>query len=248
MSNEVISALVGALAGALITGWFAWWLHKIEQDRNKREELRNITMQLVDIRDKINNEIANIQDISKRENASIAINNKRQIYLEAAMNIVEEIPRQVESAEYIFLAYELMLDSNFKKVEDFFKKAVRASRSVIAKSTALRAAGVFYFSQGTHRNFDLGRKYFKESVELFSNPSDPYSLYLLGYNYENWGLYELANGFEVEGRAKIDNARKYYRDMPNNYPLKSSSLEALDIKVQQAISGSNYPDVQKLQQ
>jgi hypothetical protein len=141
-----------------------------------------------------------------------------------------------------------MLDSNFKKVEEFFKKAVQASRSIIAKSTALRAAGIFYFSQGTHRNFDLGRKYFKESVELFSNPSDPYSLYLLGYNYENWGLYELANGFEVEGRAKIDNARKYYRDMPNNYPLKSSSLEALDIKVQQAISGSNYPNAQKLQQ
>ncbi|MFN3491286.1 MAG: hypothetical protein ACK40V_03605 [Anaerolineales bacterium] len=248
MSNEVISALIGAFVGALLTGGFAWWLHKIEQDRNKREELRNMTMQLVDIRDKINNEIFNIQDISKRENASIAINNKRQIYLEAAMNIVEEIPNQVESSEYIFLAYELMLDANFKKVEEFFKRAIRNSRSIIAKSTALRAAGVFYFSQSTHRNFDLGRKYFKQSVELFSNPSDPYSLYLLGYNYENWGLYELANGFELEGKAKIDNARKYYRDMPNNYPLKSSSLEGLDRKMQQAMSAdSTYPNAQKLQ-
>lgn len=248
MSNEVISALVGALAGALITGGFAWWLHKVEQDRNKREELRNITMQLVEIRDKINNEVASIEDISKRENTSIALNNKRQIYLEAAMNIVEEIPKQVESSEYIFLAYEFMLDSNFKKVEDFFKRAILASRSILAKSTALRAAGIFYFSQGTHRNFDLGRKYFKESVDLFSNPSDPYSLYLLGYNYENWGLQEIANGFEVEGKSKIDNAKKYYRDMPNNYPLKSSSLAALDFKVQQAISASNYPNTQELRQ
>lgn len=244
MSNEVISALIGAFVGALLTGIFAWRLHKVEQDRNKREELRNIVTQLIDIRDKMNIEVASIENDAKRENASIALNNKRQIYLEAALNLIQEIPKQVQSSEYIFLAYEFMLDANFKIVEDFFKRAIRASRSVLAKSTALRAAGIFYFSPGAHRNFDLGRKYFKESVDLFSNPSDPYSLYLLGYNYETWGLQELANGFEAEGRTKIDNAKKYYRDLPNNYPLKSS-LKALDDKAQQALAGYVSPAMQK---
>lgn len=238
MSNEVISALIGALAGALITGVFSWWIHNIEQNRNKREELRNITMQLVELRDKFNNEVSVIQDAGKRETASISLNNKRQIYLEAAINITKQIPNQVASSEYTLLAFEFMLDSNFKQAEEFYKKAIRASRYTLARIVALRAMGIFYFAQSPLRNFDLGRKYFKEAVDLLANPSDAYSIYTQGYSFETWGLQELANGFEVDGRSKIDSARKYYRDLPNNYPIKASALEVLESKVRQVTSGS----------
>ncbi len=239
MTNEVLSALLGAFVGAFVTGVFSWWIQNVEQNRSRREELRNITMQLIELRDKFNNEVSAMPDAGKRETASIFINNKRQIYLESAINITRQIPKQVASSEYAFLAFEFMADANFKQAEEFYKKAVSAAKFTLARIIALRAIGSFYFLQSPLRNFELGRKYFKEAVDLLSNPSDAYSLYTQGYTYETWGLQELANGFELEGRSKIDSARKYYRDLPNNYPLKASALEVLENKVRQAVGGAS---------
>lgn len=241
MSSDVFSALIGALVGAFATGIFSWWIQKVEQNRSKREELRNITMQLIELRDKFNNEISALPDASKREAASISLNNKRQIYLEAAINITEQIPSQIASSEYTFLAFEFFADSNFKQAEEFYKKAIRAARFPLARIIALRALGSFYFSQSPLRNFELGRKYFKEAVDLLANPADAYSIYTQGYSYETWGLQELANGFELEGRSKIDSARKYYRDLPNNYLLKAPALEVLETKMRQATTNSTFP-------
>jgi tetratricopeptide (TPR) repeat protein len=239
MSNEVFSALIGALVGAFMTGIFSWWIQKVEQNRNKREELRHIVMQLIELRDRFNNEVSALPDAGKRETASISLNNKRQIYLEAAINITEQLPSQIASAEYTFLAFEFSADSNFKQAEKFYQKAVRAARFPLARIVALRAMAVFYFAQSPLRNFELGRKYFKEAIDLLPNPSDAYSIYTQGYSYETWGLQELANGFELEGRSKIDSARKYYLDLPKNYPLRASALEVLEAKVRQAVGGSS---------
>lgn len=243
MSNDVFSALIGALVGAFVTGIFSWWIQKVEQNRTKREELRDITMHIIELRDKFNNEISALPDAVKREAAAISLNTKRQIYLESAINITEQIPNQVASSEYTLLAFEFMADSNFKQAEIFYKKAVHAARFPLARIVALRAMGSFYFAQSPLRNFELGRRYFKEAIDLLPNPSDAYSIFTQGYSYEMWGLQELSNGFDVEGRSKIDSARKYYRDLPDNYLQKASALEILETKVRQAsgnvTSGAN---------
>ncbi len=231
MPVEFLTGLSGAILGAVLTGLFAWWLQSNQQINDKKQELRKIIMEFLKLREEYFARDATIDDPQKREASGISFNTKRVIYLEEAESLANAIPNYVSSSIYDTLAYEFMQDSNFSKAEEYLKRAVKASQTVILKCVALRSLGVFYFGPGPLHSFDLGREYFKQAVDLIKNPVDPYSLYTLGYSYEIWGLQEMANGFENEGLQQIDRARKYYRDLPNNHPLRDQYLGMLDNKV-----------------
>jgi hypothetical protein len=67
------------------------------------------------------------------------------------------------------------------------------------------------------------------------NPPDAYSIYTLAYTYEQWGVFEIVNGFETEGRQYIERARKYYTDLPPSYPYRENFFLLLDRRVDFAL-------------
>lgn len=231
MSTQLIAGLGGALIGAIVTGLFGWWLHQAEQSSVRKEELRRIIMNLWDLRQEFQNEVTTIRDPRKREAAGLLLNNKRMIYLAAAESLISKLGRNVSSSEYSTIAYEFMNDSDFSQAETFFHLALTAARSTLAKVYAYRSLAGLYFGQGPHRDFNRGRDFFQKAANELRNPADAYSSYTQGYTYETWGLAELYNGFQTEGNTLIDRARKYYNDLPNNYPLKQQSLEWLETKL-----------------
>lgn len=233
METELVAGIGGAFVGAILTGFFAWWMHSTEQVSVKKDELRKILMNLLDLRERFQTEVAAIQDPQHQETAGLFINNKRVIYLEAAETLVEQIPKNVSSSEYGSLAYEFWADSNFLAAEKYYLKSVEAARPTLMKVFALRGVAAFYFGYGPHRDFEKGRTYFRNATKLLRNPNDPYSVYTLGYTYQTWGFAELGNGFQMEGNNLIDQAKKYYKDLPDNVPLKNQSLIWLDLKLRQ---------------
>ena len=117
---------------------------------------------------------------------------------------------------------------------------IRSQKKVVA----LRALAWFYFYPGPLRDFQKGREYFEKARQVLKNPTDAYSTFTLGYTHEQWGLVEISNGFAMEGQSQIARARKYYSDLPGNFPLRKQALELLDSKVnlaaqQTAISYTN---------
>jgi tetratricopeptide (TPR) repeat protein len=237
MSPELIAGFGGALLGAVVTGLVAWRLQLSQEASKGKEELRVVIMGLIDVREKHQREVAPLTDPRARTMVESFLMMKKNILLESADILVGQIPRLVSSSEYQILAYEQMLDSNFKAAEKFYLKAIGASRSDLSKIFALRALAAFYFGAGPQTDFGKGRSNFGKAVHVLPDkPLDPYSVYTLGYSYEMWAFSELANGFE-EGRDLLNRARKYYRDLPDNFFLKLPALAALEARFQELTQG-----------
>jgi tetratricopeptide (TPR) repeat protein len=230
-TSSIISIV--ALLFSIITGIYTQIARHEQEIRSQKDELRKTLATLLDLREDLNGRINSIPDAQMRESASISLNNKRMVYLEAAEFLITKMPGQVSSSECNVLANEHLMDSNFAQAERYFLKAIDASGTDINKVTALRALAWFYFYDGPRRDFEKGREYFEKAIEVLTNPTDAYSIFTLGYTYEQWGLIEISNGFE-EGHQKIERARKYYSDLPGNFSLRTQSLELLDGKVKKA--------------
>jgi tetratricopeptide (TPR) repeat protein len=223
--NSILSVIAVLFSG--FTFAYSQIGQHAEDVRSKKKELRDTVAALIDLR----GEFYNTQ---LQESESINLNNKRLIYVEAADTLITQIPNNVSWAEYAILAYEKQLDSNFTQAERYYQKAIEASRTPLGKNFSIRALAGLYFSQGPLLDFGKGRKHFGEAVDALKNPTDHYMAYTLGYTYEQWGLYELWNGFHVEGNQMIERARKYYLDPPDS-PLKKRALESLNEKAKQFI-------------
>lgn len=228
MSGELIAGLGGAILGAILSGIFAWWLHKAEQLRSRKEELRTAIRSLVELKEDLSFRIGTIQDPVLRSAADSYNNMKRTVYLEAAEVLVGQIGRHVSSSEYNILATELMLNSDFGQAERYYVKAVKAAKSVLSRVIALRFLASFYFSQGPHRNVDKGRQHYRAAAALLKDSSDEYSVFNRGFVYQAWGFSELGAGFADEASNKLCCSRTCYETLPDHYPLKQQALDSLN--------------------
>lgn len=230
MANDWLLGLLGVLLGSALTGLSAWWLHRVEQLSARKAEFRAAIATLVDLRERFQTQILPIADIQVREVLGQIVNTKRVVYLEAAQALASRITKHVTSSEFNVLASELMADSNFGAAERYYVLAVKAAKWNLARVIAHRALAAFYFVQSPHTDFAKGRKQYEQAAAVLGNPQDAYSLYTLGFTYEFWGLSELGNGFDLQGRDRIEMARKYYADLPLNYPMREqrSRLSSLN--------------------
>lgn len=242
--NRIISVLALLLSG--ITFIYSQHSQNNEEIRSKKKELRETLAALIDLRQDFQTRISSITNPQVQEIENVNTNTKRTIQLEAADSLVAQIPEYVSWAEYTVLAYEHSMDSNFNKSERYFQEAIDVANTSVGKISSLRALAIFYFSQNPLRDYNKGRKYFSEALDVVKNPADPYLIYLLGYTYEQWGLYELWNGFQMEGNQMIERARKYYSDLPLNN--KKQALDSLTYKVNQISQPTQSVQPQPLKQ
>jgi hypothetical protein len=191
-------ALVVSVASAVFT-----YISKNTEDiRSKREELRSVISNIIDLRTAYNNDPANVNHFVKQE-----------LYITAAEDLIKEFPEKVSSQEYIILSREMYWHGYAKKAEEYGKKAVEyASGNTIKKAVALRSIAELYYWNGI-KDFEKGRRYYKQAVDLLSNINDEYIIGELADTYQFWGLNELRNSFVVEGNQKVDLARKHYIDL-----------------------------------
>lgn len=239
MSAELVAGLGGACIGAILTAISAWWLQRGQQISAKKEELRNTLMALLDFRKQTLQDLPQIEDPQAKEITGLFINQRRTIYLQAAETIVDDIPKQVSSSEYGSLAFELWQETDFEKAGEYYQRAIKATKSKIAKSSALRAVGTYYFGQHPYQDFDRGRKYFQQAIDTLQNSPDDYSLYTKGLAYQWWGLtirwIGLANGIDAyvaEGDEKLSLARSGYEAMSIGNQLRDDELERLQAKIE----------------
>src|SRR5262249_42522853 len=139
----------------------------------------------------------------EREFIGGMINNKRMVIAEAADNLVRQIPNNVTSAEYKFLANDKLANGGATKAEEYLKKAVDVSRDPLARMMASRNLASFYSQRGPFQDMDKARKNFQRAVEtLGSEPRDDASAYTLGFTWEMWGVAEYGNNYPNEGAQK----------------------------------------------
>jgi hypothetical protein len=240
MSAQLISAIGGAFIGAILTAISAWWIHRSQQVSTLREELRNVILALLRIEED-GRELSSLSDPEERDWWSEQLGAKRVLYVDAAEALVNQIRsgvfgEDVSSVEYGVLADESWYDSDFSRAEAHARRAIKTSHSKARKVAAYRRLADFYFRSSPMKDFDAGRRNYQEAVDLMNGASDDDSLITQAYTYQRWGLDELASGFEVEGREKIDLARKCFRSMSAELAnFTDERLESLDLAVQKRL-------------
>jgi type II secretory pathway pseudopilin PulG len=231
---SLISVL--ALLASVATAVYSGFQGKQQDLRQKQDSLRAIVSALIDLtfeqQSKLGSEVAQKLSNQEREFISGMLNNKRMLLAEAADNLVRQIPQDVSSSEYYFLANDKQANGGAARAEEYLKKAVTVSQEPLVKMIALRNLGYFYALRGPLQSISEARKKFQEAVDLIpGEPRDDATAYTLGFTWETWGTAEFMNNFPDEGRQKMGNARKYYEDLSKDNTTRNWALKFLDSRL-----------------
>jgi hypothetical protein len=226
----IISSVV-ALIFSIVSFYISHSSSQAQETRAKKEELRRLVGELLAIQEDFNTRIVKITAPDERVLASSLLNAKKNIHLESAELLANDLGDKVSPSELAILAREELNLSNFAKAETFFTRAPAIARNSTAKAVALRDLGLFY-SQGTPlRSMDKARQHLGEAVSTTHSFTDDYSLYTTGFSYETWGDIERGNGFHIAAREKYELARECYGKItPHNFTGRWA-LEAMDRKL-----------------
>lgn len=206
-----------------------------EEIRSKKEELRKIVSALIELSDEYARRTSSLRDPQAFGTVSALLTRKRMTYIEAADFLASQIPAHISSSEYFVLAWEHAFISDFAGAEKYFLKGIKVASTQVTKVVALRALAIFYFQRGPLHNVDKARQYFDQSLDVVKGASDPYSLQLSGETYLEWGIQERLNGFETEGRQKLDLARSSFSALPSDYPMRENLLRILSARTEQVL-------------
>lgn len=181
---------------ALIVSWFAWRSSADQLAREKREEMRQILVNLLELREEWIQKCRQITDEVERNRLDCVFNNKRALYLQAAQNLASQIQHVISSAEFITLAEENINTGDYVKSRLYFQKAVIASKrsSRVEQARALRFLAQSYFLQEP-KQLEKGRTCFQRATDCVNSESDPYLIINQIIVYIEWANEEINNGF-----------------------------------------------------
>lgn len=223
---SVILSVV-ALLVSLGTTIYTQRASKQETIRSRKEELRKLTINLVELRQLI---IKGMTSPDGQELQSGSI--QQRVILGSALRLAGQIPKEEVSAyQYSILAQELQAAGETSEAERYFRAAVDTSGSTFEKTQALMWLGIFYFGFGPKQSFENGRDAFGRAAQPLEQQSDPYAIDLRGLTLETWAGIEFQYGFVAQGNAKLEEARAAYSKLPQNFPYRATRLDDLDRRV-----------------
>lgn len=228
----VISGI--ALAVSLVSALFEFTSYKEEVLRIKREELRSLIIRITKLEQEHMAGYSENRGVQALAGLSTLNNVQKQIYLDAAAEIVDEIPSHVTAGEYGQLGWAYQQNGNIPEAKRYYEKAVASINDPHKRSGNLRAIGVLYFIDSPIRDFDVGRSYFERAIDELGDINTPLSRYRLGRVYEIWGLNELEYGTQSIGRSHLLVARNIYVSLPPSYS-SMNLLPLLDARMEQAL-------------
>ncbi|MFZ0771925.1 MAG: hypothetical protein WCA49_07545 [Candidatus Sulfotelmatobacter sp.] len=238
MSDELIAGFGGAILGAIVAGVFAWLQHRSERLAADKAELRRTVSKLVDYEQELRS-IMKISDLQERKAADLSLTTKRMIEMENAAVLARNIGDQITTAECLALAAQWRKDTDYTNAEKYYRRAVAAASTKLAKVVALRTLADYYFSPGPLLSVDKGRAHFEEAVKTLGEPTDDPLKFNQGFTFACWASQEMANDFRVQAEDKFDQARKYYKSMAETFPLRQAALDSLQASLDALERGSN---------
>ncbi len=210
-----VAISIVALLVSVITAGYTMMRQQKEDIRSKKEELRKIISELVNLREDHSLRIISLQDIFARETASKLCETKVNIYLTAAEYLIHQISEHVSSIEYRTIAYEYEVRGNYELAEKYYKKALNKSTIPLEKALSLREVASLQFSKlGKAKE---GRNYYEQAINLLDKIPDPYFQLTKAETYRLWATQELFYGDRNDGFLKIEQAKMVLSTLPEHY-------------------------------
>lgn len=143
---------VAALILSVVTTVYIQATTNQETIRAKKEELRKLVIALVELHQEARKSLT-----SPMDGGGQLLTAKQGVYLQAADRLVQQLPRDVSSYEYLILANEHGSSGDSDKAEKYFSEAAIIGTTPLDRAQSLRMLAVAHFSPGPRQNFEKGR-------------------------------------------------------------------------------------------
>lgn len=228
-SKLTAMASVGAVFISVIALFISHRSSVKQQTREKREELRGVLERLVILREDLTSRVNKITDEQERMEASIHMNTKRTVYLEAAESLAAQIRRDVTYGEYYIIGTENQLESDFSQARKYYRMAVKASlrSSLVNQAIAWRTLAGSYFLQEPFRDLVEGRKCYGKAVGVLKGQADPYSVHTTVLTYRLWSSSEFWSGDTDRAAMLLTNAYDQLSNLPLWYEPRGFEMRTI---------------------
>jgi tetratricopeptide (TPR) repeat protein len=165
--------------------------------------------------------------------ANANVNAKRQVQIETALALIDELGDRVDASTLVPLAGQLQTDGRYEESLSLYFKALGLVESPIVRSTILRSIGWSYRIVGSSMyDLDESRGYLQRAVDLFKDQDDDASRFYLADNLLFWAELELANGQAELAGSLFDQAT----DAAEAMSFSNSARQTILSQIQQARS------------
>jgi tetratricopeptide (TPR) repeat protein len=139
--------------------------------------------------------------------ASANLNTKRQVQIDTALALVNELGDRVDASTLTPLAGQLQIDGRYEESLSLYFKALNLAQSPIVRSAILRSIGWSYRILGSSMyDLDKSRDYLQRAVDLFKNQDDDASRFYMADDLLFWAELELADGKAEQASSLFEQA------------------------------------------
>jgi len=177
--------------------------------------------------------------------ASANLNSKRQVQIDTALALVNELGDKVDASTLVPLAGQLQIDGRYDESLSIYFKALDLVGSPIVRSAILRSIGWSYRISGSSMyDPDESRDYMQQAVDLFKSQDDDASRFYLADNLLFWGEVELSNGEAAQANSLFEQATGAAETMSVSNPARQTILAQIQqAQSSQATSSQAVPDL-----
>jgi len=201
----------------------------VAQARAKNlSDLQQLTTDIVDI----NKQVLDIdftKDPSKATNLSSLLNNKRQIMISQAKELISKMGSRVPPEILYTIGYQEQTDGRAESAEKMYLGVLgQSSNDDVLQLATRRSLAILYMTPSTNlTDLAKGRQQFAAAIGFLAKKRDDNSIFQRAFTYETWGGMEFLNNQLQEGKEAYDNAEKWFKTLSPVNPLRPSSLSAL---------------------
>ncbi len=233
-SLVAVFALLLSLLTTLVSGYWASTQGQIAEQRLRQQEihdskteLRGLLQSLAELERRIE-ELPTMADPLIASRLSSSYGSETAILATQALEIMESIPDQISSSEYLNLAIRFGAINEFGRAQPLIERALATAANSYDFLSAKRTYAALLFQNG---DSDGGRRQFADALQSWSTfPSEAATVRITGdlYTELTWASVESLHGYCDEANAHIDPARQHVNALNNSaWELPEQQFDAM---------------------
>ena len=162
----------------------------------KQESLRQTVVQIVDSQTEMSQAAEeNSGNPLMARWAAGNLNSKRQVLIETALALVDELGDAVDASSLVPLGGQIQLDGRYDEALALYFQALDLGDSPVVRSSIMRSIGGSYRLQGSAMyDVEKSRDFLQQAVDLFKDQDDDASRFYLADNFLFWAELERSDG------------------------------------------------------
>ena len=148
-------------------------------------------------------------------NIGSAYNVKRQLLIEETESLINSSSARMTSALYVSFANQLAADARVEDAAVYFRLALDAAKTNIARSNVHRGFAMAMMIPGPQQKLVDGRNHWRAALSALARTPDDYAVFLTADNLRVWALLERSVGDARLGDSLMDSSRKVIEGIRN---------------------------------